>query len=246
MYPASSYFTTLDTIPPPDALARLAARVFGQVFRRDFQAPGVALISLGPSLSSTKLRQLMVRLKESLDKPYRAATGRRLTYLSLGRFDQQATTKFHLDGSPDEAYLMLGYEPTAVDSRLAVADYTRAAYDLGIEPKRLLADFNPLYAEHERRLSPYVTELREFDPMTWQIVLLNNSSLPYQPRGANMLGVMHRSVVVNPLPGERRIVNSTMIVPAELAADEPLDQSTRRAFVVTRELAGDASRRPAG
>jgi hypothetical protein len=34
----------------------------------------------------------------------------------MGRFDSQATTKFHLAGAPDEAFLMLGYEASRVQS----------------------------------------------------------------------------------------------------------------------------------
>ena len=47
----------------------------------------------------------------------------------MGRFDSQTTTKFHLDGAPDEAFLMLGYEASPVRSELAIADYSKAARD---------------------------------------------------------------------------------------------------------------------
>jgi hypothetical protein len=39
---------------------------------------------------------------------------------------------------------MLGYEPSAVRSHLFLADYSRCAFDLGMEPKKFLTDFNPV------------------------------------------------------------------------------------------------------
>jgi len=44
------------------------------------------------------------------------------TFRSLARFDQQETTKFHLDGAPEQSMLVLGYEPSRVQSRLPTAD----------------------------------------------------------------------------------------------------------------------------
>jgi hypothetical protein len=237
MFPPSAYHTSLHGLPAEDITA-LAAKLYEQVFRSDFTAPGVALISLGAGVSSHYLRELMVTLKEALDVVHRARRGRRLSYLSLARFDQQVTTKFHLDGAPDEAYLMLGYEPTAVVSRLSIADYIRAAHDWGLTPKALLADRNPMFANHEAKLLPYITELQGFDPAAAQFVLLNNSSLPYRADSPSSLGVMHQATIMTPLPHERRIVNSTMIGSANLNSAETIDATAIREFVSTSEVAG--------
>src|SRR5215217_2782222 len=172
-FPKDAYHTALSGLPGPTDTTAVVARLFAQVFRRDFSAPGVGLVSLGRGVPSEKLRRFMMALKESLDRLYRQSFGRRLAYLSLARFNQQVTTKFHLDGSPDEAYLMLRYEPTAVPSAVAVADYTRAAHEWGIEPKQLLAERNPMFAEHERPLLKYVTRLEGFDPSAAQVLLIN-------------------------------------------------------------------------
>ncbi len=171
MYPTDAYFTRLHGMPDRTERESAADRVFAQVFRRDFTAPGVALLSLSRGVGSADLRRFMVDLKEALSDRYRALTGRRLGYSSMGRFNQQTTTRFHLDGSPDEAYLMLGYEPTVVASELYIADFTRAAHDWGITPKVLLAERNPMYGDHERRLTPYATRLEAFDPAASQVVL---------------------------------------------------------------------------
>ena len=73
----------------------------------------------------------------------------------MARFDQQETTKFHLDGAPEQSMLMLGYEPSRVVSRLFLADYTRAASDLGITPQLFLTEFNPMYRAEIEKLSPH-------------------------------------------------------------------------------------------
>src|SRR5262249_45055580 len=169
-------------------------------------------------------------LKEALDELYHRATAKHLVYLSMARFNQQVTTKFHLDGAPEEAYLMLGYEPTVVQSTLSIADYTRAAHAWGIEPRTLLSDFNPMYADHAQRLPPYVTRLEGFDPTASQILVINNSSLPYRQDGENTLGVMHQATILTPLPEKNRIVNSTMVGSAVDRAEEPADRSTQQGF----------------
>jgi hypothetical protein len=181
----------------------------------------------------------MLSLKQALNSIYSQLTGRYLAYLSMGRFNQQVTTKFHLDGAPDEAYLMLGYEPTEVQSSISIADCTRAAYEWGIEPKTLLSDFNPMDPRHESRLLPYVTRLESFDPSAAQVLLLNNSSLPYNLGQTNTLGVMHQATILTPMPGRPRVVNSTMIGPVADVCETGLGVEAQRTFVETLELAGE-------
>ena len=239
MFTQAAYFTPLSGLPPSTDIAAVAQRLFPQVFRTNFDAPGVALLSLGREINSVALRSFMVALKEGLGEVYYRVTGRHLVYLSMGRFNQQATTKFHLDGVPDESYLMLGYEPTVVQSRLSIADYSRAAYDWGIEPKVLLSDYNPMFPGHEQLLFPYVTALEGFDPTAYQILLLNNGSLPYLPEKGNPLGVMHQATVLNPLPLESRVVNSTMLGTAVEQALEPVNKETQLRFIETQAVAGE-------
>jgi hypothetical protein len=238
MHPQSAYYTALPGLPAAGDLPALAGRLYQQAFRGDFGAPGVALVSLGRSVASAELRQFMVTLKECLDEVHAQATDRRLVYLSLARFNQQVTTKYHLDGAPDEAFLMLGYEPSVVRSELCVADYTKAAHDMGIDPKTFLSDFNPMFAQHERRLAPYITRLEGFDHDQANLLLLNNSSLPYQPGSRNLLGVMHKATILNPLPDRTRTVNSTMIGTADRGAAEPVSPAAVQLFLETREIAG--------
>jgi hypothetical protein len=134
------------------------------------------------------------------------------SFRSMARFDQQVTTKFHLDGAPAESMLILGYEPSKVVSRLFLADFTRAAFDLGMTPEQFLQDFNPMYKKGEDLLARYVTELPQPGDDHSRMLVINNSSLPFTAARTNPLGVMHKAIIVTPYEGERRIVNSTMLV----------------------------------
>src|SRR5439155_1722383 len=105
-------------------------------------------------MDSHALRLAMLALKERLSDICFLRTGRRLLFRSMARFDQQETTKFHLDGGPDQSMLMLAYEPSQVHSRLFLADYTHAAFDLGITPQEFLQDYNPMFRKGEEVLAP--------------------------------------------------------------------------------------------
>lgn len=91
----------------------VARRLYPLVFRTDFSQPGFALLDLGPDFGSETPRRLVVELKQQFDRLESQHRGRRLAYQSMGRFDQQVTTKPHRDGGPNESILMLGY--SAID-----------------------------------------------------------------------------------------------------------------------------------
>jgi hypothetical protein len=226
-------------VPSKQEIVKTAAQVFREVFRIDFRAPGFALLRLDASVGSRELRRFMVALKEALDAEYHRRYGRRLVYLSMGRFDQQTTTKFHLDGAPEVSFLMLGYEPSEVRSVPAVADYSRAAFDRGIEPRQFLTELNPMFAPGEQAVAPYVTRLAAFDSSAPQVLLLNNSSQAFVPGAANQLGVMHQATILDPSPRKRRVVNSTMIGAVADRAEEPVAEAVQRVFLETDAVAGE-------
>jgi len=173
----------------------------------------------------------MVDLKGRLSEIAVNRGGKPFTYRSMARFDQQETTKFHLDGAPEQSMLMLGYEPSRVRSRLFLADYTRAAFDLDITPQQFLTDFNPMYKKGEELLDRYITELPQPGDGNSRILLINNSSLPFTEGRTNPLGVMHKAIVT-PDDAERRIVNSTM-----LAVDgDEIGVEKQEEFVRTDEI----------
>jgi len=156
-----------------------AERVFDLVWRFDFTAPGFAVLDIEPGLDSHVLRSWMVNLRQWLSEIGVRRGGRPFFFCSMSRFDQQVTTKFHLDGAPDESLLILGYEPSRVSSRLFLADYSRAAFDLGITPLAFLQDFNPMYRKGEELLGGYVTELPQPAEGHSRILVINNSLLPF-------------------------------------------------------------------
>ena len=163
-------------------------KVFGMVWRFDFTAPGFCLLDIGPGVDSHMLRSWMVDLKGRLSGVSVHRGGRPFAFRSMARFDQHETTKFHLDGAPEQSMLILGYEPSKVRSRLFLADYTRAAFDLGITTEQFLEEFNPMYRRGEELLGRYVTELSQPDEGHARILLVNNSSLPFNEGRTNPLG----------------------------------------------------------
>jgi hypothetical protein len=205
MWTEERYFLDASNGTDPSAVADWA---YSRTFRYDFNEPGFALIRLSRDTSPKSLRHYMVALKQHLSERYSATQRRDLEYCSAGRFDQQATTKFHLDGSPDESLLMLGYEPTSVASRLSIADYSQCAFNLSISPREFLDHHNPMFSEGAQRLQAYTTEVLPFSNLDYEIVIINNSSAAF---GAGLQGVMHKAVVVGANPAKQRIVNSTMI-----------------------------------
>jgi hypothetical protein len=215
----------------------IAGRVFSLVWRFDFTSPGFCLLDAGAGVDSHILRSWMVSLKQQLSKVAVLRGGRPLVFRSMARFDQQETTKFHLDGAPDQSMLMLGYEPSGVQSRLFLADYAHAAFDPGITPQQFLRDHNPMYRRGEELLARYVTELPQPEPGHARILLINNSSLPFIEARTNPLGVMHRAIIVTPDDSERRVVNSVMLVVGE--SDE-FGQEQQREFVGTDKISQTA------
>src|SRR5579883_1826564 len=231
MWTAANY--CLKVSADPAWLSHEAGRIFGLAWRRDFTAPGFCVLDLEPGVDSRALRALMVALKSQLSEIAYRETGRQLVYASLARFDQQETTKFHLDGAPDESMLMLGYEPSRVRSRLFLADYSRAAFDAGISPRQFLQDFNPMYRRGEDLLSRYTTELPQPGEGRPRILLVNNSSLPYTGERTNSHGVLHKAEILNADASERRIVNSTMLFSG--GTDE-VGPEQQREFVTTDKI----------
>jgi hypothetical protein len=214
----------------PDQAA--AEKVFDLVWRFDFTTPGFCLLDIGSGVVSQTLRSWKVSLKGQLTEISVSRGGKPFVYRSMARFDQQETTKFHVDGAPPQSMLMLGYEPSKVRSRLFLTDYSRAAFDLGITPQQFLNDFNPMYRKGEELLGRYVTELPQPNDGHARILVISNSSLPFSETRTNSLGVMHKAIIVTPNEAERRIVNSTMLV----TSGDELGLEKQREFVATDKI----------
>jgi hypothetical protein len=161
----------------------------------------------------------MLIQKLALSDLFERTWGEKLRYQALGRFDQQVTTKLHLDGAADRPMLMLGYEPTTVTSEFQIADYSACAHDIGLEPSEFLDRHNPMLAEGRELLEPYVTRITDWREDQPRIVVINNSHIaPGSP--AYTAGVMHGARILLPDPSMTRIINSVPVVPGTTAPGE--------------------------
>lgn len=212
-------------------IAVLAGEVYDLVCRTDFGKPGFCVIKCGTDIDSQSFRRSMVSLKTEMAKLHEQQRGSTLIYLSAGRFDQQTSTRPHLDGGPDESLLMLGYEPSEVHAEVEISDYTRCASDLRLSPKEFMERHNPMFHAGFELLRPYASVLRCFDPRQFQIVVINNSSAPID--GQHWLGTLHTATIINPDDSKRRIINSTMIAPAPIGTSDVVPEADLQDFQQT-------------
>lgn len=237
MWTEADYSFDLGHAPTSSDLAELAGLFDRRVFRTTFDSPGFALVKFDAATKSMVLRRAMVELKAILTSTLVRRRGRGLSFLSMGRFDQQVTTRFHLDGAPEESILILGYEPSAVRSRIWLADYSRSAFDRGLSPSEYLERYNPMFPSGEAVLDRYITEVESFDSRVAQILMVNNSRTDCRDDGGGLLGVLHKAKIVEADPQARRVVNSVMMV-TRTEDDEAISPATVGEFVATDRIAG--------
>jgi hypothetical protein len=209
----------------------LAGEIYDRVCRTDFSAPGFCAVTLEGSVDSVTFRRRMVSLKQQMTSIHQTKTGNTLIYLSASRFDQQETTKPHLDGGPDECFLMLGYEPSEIDARLEIFDYTRCAMDLGVSPKEFMEKHNPMFQSGYDLLKPYCSQIPCFLPTEYQIICINNSSAAYSNERPAWQGVLHTAIILTPDESKRRLVNSTLIASAPVGTTEAITESQQEEFM---------------
>ena len=150
--------------------------IFEKVWRTDLSQPGFCVIDMG-EVDSRQLRQEMLNIKEEFSKfvPF--------YFEWLMSFDQQITTTFHRDGGPPENILILGYEPSQVQSNLYIGDWLDFA--VGKEmPEDKIAKVPTFQEGHS------------------YIVILNNS---------HRLGIWHKGEILNPDATKLRIINSMQL-----------------------------------
>jgi hypothetical protein len=217
-------------------IGSIAAAVYRRVCRTDRDSPGFCLITVASASDSSSFRALMVDLKRAMDAIHAAKTGVRLVYLSASRFDQRDTTKPHLDGGPDECLLMLGYEPSQVESAIEISDFSRCAYDLGMTPKDFMARHNPMFAQGSKRLQPYTLRIPCFSPIDYQVLCINNSSAPYSTDGTTWQGVLHNAKIEAACASEKRIADSTMIGTAPHPGHELVSEDEQLRFITTKRV----------
>lgn len=205
-----------------EAIPDLSKLVYQLVFRRDFSAPGFALIQFDFAVTSRILRQIMVELKELFSRNCSIDFGEGLGFFTLNRFDQKATTKPHRDGAPSRSVLILGYEPSEIESKFSISDYSQCAFNLGLSPKRFLEEFNPMYEAGLEQLKPYTTMVSEFDNSRFQILVVNNSCEEYLAEDEMplcWLGVLHSAQMIKDGTASR-VINSMGLAPVSCVAQE--------------------------
>ncbi len=197
-------------------VASAAAEIYRRTCRVGFDEPGFCVLNAGQDMDSVAFRQLMVELKRAMAAMHESTTGQTLACLSAGRFDQQETTRPHLDGGPDECFLMLGYEPSAIGSELDIFDYAKCAFDRGLAPDEFMARHNPMFSADHDLLRPYATRIPCFSRSDYRIVCINNSCAPCSESRPAWQGTLHAATIPAPDASETRVVNSTVIasVPA--------------------------------
>lgn len=217
-------------------ISNIAKKIYKSVFRTNFDEPGFYLVDLQRDMTSNEFRKFMVSIKEELSKIHISKYKKTLLYLSVGRFDQQESTKPHLDGGPEESILMLGYEPSCVDSIIEIADYTKCAYDLGVTPDKFMQDYNPMFEFNKNILQPYNQEIKSFNKSSYQILCINNSSAPYITNKPYWQGVLHTATITNSDSSKQRIINSTMFTSASLKTPNIISEDEIDYFIKTTEI----------
>ena len=211
----------------------IAAEIYRRTCRVNFDAPGFCVLNVGHEIDSVAFRQLMVDLKREMAAIHESTTGRTLAYRSAARFDQQDTTRPHLDGGPDESLLMLGYEPSAVDSELEISDYAKCAFDRGISPKAFMAEYNPMFKPGYDMLRPYTTRVPCFAKADYRIVCINNSCAAYAESQPAWQGTLHTATIRTPDETVSRVINSTMIASVPVGTADKVDAEALDEFVST-------------
>lgn len=187
------------------SIEKLAQQCFHAVFRTDTEQPGFYHFDLGKNKTPLEFRTILTGLKKELSKLSETNFGNKLSYHWLVRFDQQVNTPFHVDNAAHQSFLLLGYEPSVIESELHIADYNALAKE---KDKGYLANFTPVFEKNESLLAPFTTKLKSFDKEAYHIVIMNNSA-PMLP--AETLGVYHKAVIVKQDFSKSRIVNSMVL-----------------------------------
>ena len=210
-------------------------QVYHVVCRVQLNQPGACLVDLGCDVTSLELRGFMVRLKSLLsDTHSRIRPGQFLGFATMGRYDQQNSTRLHIDNGPKESILMLGYEATEVESRFSLADYSACAESLGISPEMFLSLYMPTTRACPP-LEPFTKEIDSYRASSNQVVLINNSQAS-SFNGEQWQGLLHTADIPKPDPLLTRVINSTMIVPCESGESEPVCKETQKEFATTMAI----------
>ncbi|AEH02620.1 hypothetical protein [Lacinutrix sp. 5H-3-7-4] len=190
-------------------IKQIAKESFKNVFRTTTSAPGfIHLIFNKKQLTPFQFRSIMVDLKKELSSLSLSKFNKKLSYHWLVRFDQQVNTPFHVDNAGDQSILMLGYEPSTVDSELHIADYHTYANKAFNSPKDYYKMFSPIFKGEDKLLVPFTSKINSNNKGNYAIVILNNSN----PKSSlETLGVFHKAKILKKDLTKSRVVNSMVL-----------------------------------
>ena len=207
--------------------------IYQAVFRNSTSQPGFYYQDLGKQLNSKAFRQRMIELKDGLSYISEQASNKKLNYQSIGRFNHQHSSRFHRDSAEPLSFLMLGYEPTQVESKVYIADYTKLIESQNISLEAYFeGDEGINTAADEKQLNPYVTELSPFSKDNYRLLLLNNSK-SFQEK---TFGVFHRGEISQKVDQEDRIINYMMLYLCDKEAEEQHSVEAISEFVNTDKV----------
>ncbi|MEO1052283.1 MAG: hypothetical protein AAFX87_16745 [Bacteroidota bacterium] len=221
-YPSSNTFST----------SKINA-IYDAVFRGSTEQPGFYFQDFGKQIDSKTFRQLMVELKSGLSRICELRSDKQLNYQWMGRFNHQHSSGFHRDSAEAHSFLMLGYEPTNVDSKVFVADYSKLIESHNVSLEAYFEgtqDINT--ANNNHPISPFVTELAPFPKDHYRLLLVNNSK-SFEEK---TYGLFHRGEVAHKIDGEDRIINSLMLHMCDKSVEEQFDSSAIMDFIHTEKV----------
>ena len=207
-------------------------KIYSSVFRKSYDEFGFIILTFEREMNSLLLRKLMIKIKEELSKKCQDEFEEALDFYWLGRFNQQNTTKYHRDNAPKDSYLMLGYEPTKVESKLSFADYHQLVVEKNIPIDKYYDLHNPIFKDGEELLKPYINLVENFDKTAYKIVLMNNSDLTSK----KTCGVLHKAEIVKKDLTESRVINSIMLYLKPLDAPNSKTKEEEIEFLETNEI----------
>ena len=205
--------------------------IYKEVFRQSTVNSGFCYFDFGKEIDSKSFRQVMVNLKESLSEICTTTLNKKLIYQSIGRFNHQNSSRFHRDTAENHSFLMLGYEPTKVDSKVYVADYSKY---IEVQNIPLLHYFENDEANNTIKnydgLEPYITELNPFSKNHFRLLIVNNSKSFTE----KTYGVFHRGEIPNKLEQENRVLNYMMLHLCDNLVEERYSNEIVNDFINTK------------
>jgi len=207
-------------------------KIYSSVFRKNYVELGFIILTFKEEMNSKILRKYMVKIKQDLSQKCQNEFNEKLDFYWLGRFNQQNTTKYHRDNAPEDSYLMLGYEPSKVDSKLSFADYHQLITKNNIPIDKYYELHNPIYKDGEELLKPYIKEVENFEKETYKIVLMNNSDL----NSKKTFGVLHKAVIIEKDLSQSRVINSIMLYLKPMNQPNNKSKEEEIEFLETNEI----------